>query len=394
MVRKIKQSSLFFIICYISYASVYVARLNLSAASSTLEQTGIMTKSQIGILGSIFFTVFSLGRFINGYLGDKIKPEYLIASGLSIIGLSNIFSGLFLGSNAVMLFWGINAFGQSMLWGAITKTVVYVYGTEKSKTMMPYIVTSTTAGSVLGLIIGTVSINYLNLQYVFYIPGVFAIIMGITVVLTVKTKSSCDKTKSYSMTDLLKDYRILSVFIPVMLHGAIKDNISLWCAAFFMDKFNLDISYAVFFAFAVPVTGFVGRIVYNALYKHMNQNEHKVAAFAFAVCGICCAFLSIRSMGIIISVILISLVSASINIVNTSYLSIFPIRFTENNAVSMSSGVLDLFTYIGSGVSSAFFGVMIQHYGYESMYLAWFAISVLSVVSLRYVIRKFARIQR
>ncbi len=63
------RGTLIFLICYLAYIGIYVARLNLSMASPEMVKLGIADTAQIGILGSVFSVIYACGRLINGSLG-------------------------------------------------------------------------------------------------------------------------------------------------------------------------------------------------------------------------------------------------------------------------------------------------------------------------------------
>ncbi|NCU26534.1 hypothetical protein EOM86_07410 [Candidatus Nomurabacteria bacterium] len=84
-----------FAICYTSYSIVYIARLSMTMGISPLIEMGFLTKSQAGITGTVFFCVFAMGRLVNGALGDHFRPGRFLATGLMIIGISNILLGAF-----------------------------------------------------------------------------------------------------------------------------------------------------------------------------------------------------------------------------------------------------------------------------------------------------------
>ena len=67
---KKKPFLLIFLIGYLAYSAIYVARLNFSVASALLEAGGILDKAQIGIIGSIFSFTYAVSKIPNGYIGD------------------------------------------------------------------------------------------------------------------------------------------------------------------------------------------------------------------------------------------------------------------------------------------------------------------------------------
>ena len=56
-----KRNRLIFLIVYLAYTSIYIARVNLSMAGPDLNVEGIVTTAGLGLLGGIFSTVFAAG---------------------------------------------------------------------------------------------------------------------------------------------------------------------------------------------------------------------------------------------------------------------------------------------------------------------------------------------
>ena len=70
---------------------------------------------------------------------------------------------------------------------------------------------------------------------------------------------------------------------------------------------------------------------------------------------------------------------------NACFLSFFPLQFTREGAVASVSGILDFATYLGTGISSVVFGILIEGYGYEAMFATW---AVLCGIGLLFQRRK------
>ena len=70
------------------------------------------------------------------------------------------------------------------------------------------------------------------------------------------------------------------------------------------------------------------------------------------------------------------------------FVSLFPAQFASVGSVAMVACLLDVMAYAGSGIGSIIFGVMIENWGYPSMYLVWAATVVLSIGILLFRPRK------
>ena len=87
--------------------------------------------------------------------------------------------------------------------------------------------------------------------------------------------------------------------------------------------------------------------------------------------------------------IALSCIYASVSLINTSFLSVFPVSFAKNGNVASVSGIMDFSTYLGAGIGSLSYGFLIEHFGFSSMFVSWVFISVISLFSLKNLKKHF-----
>lgn len=376
-----KKNTLIFIICYLAYTGIYIARLNLSVAFPGFVELGIADAAQMGILGSVFSVVYACGRLVNGGLGDKLPPWVMICTGLIIAGISNVFIGALPPFIGIVVMWGANAYAQSMLWSSVLCTVSAVYDKEKAKKMTSYMVTSVATGNVLGIVCNTWIVETLGVNFAFVIPGAIILVLSAFVFFSIKNiKPEREEGKKHiPITRLLKNREIIQLIPPVFFHGAIKDNISLWMTVYFVDTFIVDLSSSAGFVLFIPLIGFVGRMIYPLIFKTCKGREHVVSLISFLLCAVITLPLCFDIKSAIVAVICLSLIYALVSVINTSMLSIYPIKFADTGNVASVSGLMDFITYLGSGLSSWCYGIIIKNFGYSQMYMSWVIIAILSV---------------
>ena len=382
---KQKKITWIMVLCYLAYTSIYIARLNLSTASPELQKT-ILDSAQIGLLGSVFSIVYACGRLFNGWLSDRVPPYVMIASGLLFVGLANITIGFFPPFPAIVLLWGINAYAQSMLWSSVLEIVSALYDPETAKRKASYMVTTVATGNVLGIIISTVLVSRFGVGYAFVVPGLITIFFAVLILLSTREIRPELKVKNHlSMWQILKQKDVRLLLIPTFCHGVIKDNISLWMVLYFVSRFNIDLKASAMFVLFVPLVGFAGRLMHPLCYRLCKENEHAASLVGFVLCTVALIPLLLDTVTPLIAAVCLSLVYAAVSVINTSMLSIFPLRYAETGNVASISGMLDFLTYGGAGVSSVLYGVLIDRMGqngYAPMYLSWAVISLISMVFL------------
>ena len=384
-----KRTMWFFLVCYLAYTAIYIARVNLSIVSPELKSMEMLDAAEIGMLGSVFSVVYACGRMINGYIGDKQPPWLMMSVGLFFAGISNILIGFFPPFVGILLLWGVNAFSQSMLWSSVLKIVSSIYDEQTAKKKTSYIVTSVAMGNILGIVLNTVVINQFGARFAFIIPGGLTLVFCALIILATR-KVKCDvnvKKEHKPMLQLFKEKEMKLAIIPALLHGVMKDNISLWMTVFFVDTYNIDLSKTAGFILFIPIIGFFGRLVYPACYKFFKEDEHKVSVFGFLVCFIAALPICFK-VHEIIAVLCLSLIYTAASVINTSMLSIFPMHYIKTGNVSSVSGIMDFATYFGAGLGSVVYGFVIDNTGkYALMYASWAVISLVSIFILKPLIK-------
>jgi len=385
-----KYCSLIFLVCYLAYTSIYIARLNLSMASPEMIASGIADEAQIGMLGSVFSVIYACGRLINGNQGDKRAPWIMISGGLLLCAAANFAISFFPPFYAILLLWGLNAFAQSMLWSSVLCIVSDIYGTQKAKKMTSYMVTSVAVGNILGILFNTWFIQQFGLRYAFFIPAILAFIFcGLIFVFTGKIRPLAAGDRAHQpMHQLFLQKKVRISILPALFHGMMKDNISLWMTVYFVDRYCIDLKASAGFVLFIPLIGFVGRMLYPFFYKICREWEHLVSVYGFVACAICALPLCSGILPPAVAAVCLSLIYAAVSCINTSMLSIFPLQFAESGNVASMSGIMDFATYFGAGIASFAYGFLIKHYGYFPMFASWVLISVVSVVLMKPLLRK------
>lgn len=374
-----------FMIMYFAYTAIYVARVNLSMAGPDMIASGVIDTVELGLLGSVFSTIYSVGRLINGTLSDKNPPWAMITTGLAIAGISNILISFFPPFIGIFLLWTANSYAQSMLWSSVLCIVSGMYEKNVAKKKTSVMVTSVAMGNIVGILVNTYFITKFGVRFAFIIPGLITLIAGLLVCLTARgIRANADTQKKHiSIFKLLKTPELRKMCAPAMMHGVMKENISLWMTVFVVDKYAIDLTDSSYYILLIPIIGFIGRTVYPAVYSMMGEREHKVSVAGFVLCAVASVVLSLGFGGMVTAVLMLSVIYAAASMINTSMLSIYPMHYLKTGNVASVSGVMDFATYLGAGISGVIYGVVIKHFGYIPMFVSWIVMSVVSSLMLK-----------
>ena len=108
------------------YSLYYVCRMTLSVVKQPLIDGGVLSASDLGLIGSALLLVYAFGKFVNGFIADYCNIRRFMAAGLFVSAAVNLVMGLlgFFGRavsvpGIVMMavffiLWGANGWAQSM----------------------------------------------------------------------------------------------------------------------------------------------------------------------------------------------------------------------------------------------------------------------------------------
>ena len=90
---------------YVGYAFFYFTRKSFTFAMPVMISELGMTKTQLGYLGSTLYFTYGISKFVSGVLSDKSNPRFIMALGLILTGIFNIFFGFSSSLFFFAVFW-------------------------------------------------------------------------------------------------------------------------------------------------------------------------------------------------------------------------------------------------------------------------------------------------
>ena len=107
----------------LAYSLYYVCRMSLSVVKQPMIDSGVLSATDLGLVGSAMLFVYAIGKFINGFIADYCNIRRFMGIGLLISAVLNLVLGLagaIPGISSTLLFfiffmlWGVNGWAQSM----------------------------------------------------------------------------------------------------------------------------------------------------------------------------------------------------------------------------------------------------------------------------------------
>lgn len=95
----------------------------LIIATPAMIKEDFFTREYIGLLSSVYFILYAIGQLINGFIGDRVRPKFLLAIGLGTSCLSLLIVPMVENKAVHFACFARMGFGLSMVRGPLTKLV-------------------------------------------------------------------------------------------------------------------------------------------------------------------------------------------------------------------------------------------------------------------------------
>lgn len=398
-ITDVRMTTLLFVLCWIAYFTSYLGRLNYSSAMTVMIKETVLSKSQAGFISMTYFFAYGIGQLLNGFLGDKVNPRKMIFLGLSISGAANFIMGCFADFGIMAAVWCINGYAQAMIWPPIIRIFAEMLE-EKTKLRFCINIISTQALGTLASYLLSAAVIYLNgWNGVFFAAAAlliaaallwdikfrkiekYSIEFGIEDGTEDEIKSGSRKENQVPFLSLLTGSGILVILIPVIVHGVLKDGVTSWVPTYISETFLTSPALSILVTTVLPVINLTGAYAAQYLYRKWKKQETKTAAcfFLAATVSLLCLWL-FGSKSLLLTVILLSVITASMMAVNTIFVNLLPLRFERAGRVSTVSGFLNSMAYLGCAISTFTIGILVQNNGWENTILSWLGITFLALI--------------
>ncbi|MCF7567989.1 MFS transporter [Sabulilitoribacter arenilitoris] len=156
-----------FISATLGYGLYYVCRLSLNVVKKPIVDAGVLTESELGLIGSALFFTYAIGKLTNGFLADYSNIKRFMAIGLLVSALANLvmgFTGTFL---FFAICWGVNGWVQSMGAPSSVVSLSRWYKDKERGSFYGFWSTSHNIGEALTYILTAVVVSYFGWQWGF-----------------------------------------------------------------------------------------------------------------------------------------------------------------------------------------------------------------------------------
>ena len=401
-----KKTSLMMILMFLIYFTSYITRNNFSAVLEGIRQAEGYTKEALGVVTAISFVTYGAGQLISGFLGDRIQPKALLVSGLLLSCVMNFLIPFMPNTTMMCVLWGINGFAQAFMWPPLVKLMAGLFEKEKYDRAVVYASWGGMIGTIANYLLSFLFVSILSWRFVFYFSSVFGVMMA-TVIFTTcpnvslapnlkKIKEATSNTVDVKNNGKWFSIVVLVVMICIVLQGSLRDGIATWMPTFIDNEFNLGDGVSILTGALMPILGIVSFVIASKIHATKFKNPLTCTAVIFVPATICAIVLIIPAVfkvdiGAIPTIIAMALLNGCTHGINMMLVCMVPKHFVYTGKVSLISGVLNAFTYIGSAVSIYGYPIIQDSLGLDAVKIVWVITAVLAMTLCFVVAKPFSK---
>ncbi|MFT6413597.1 MAG: OPA family sugar phosphate sensor protein UhpC-like MFS transporter [Glaciecola sp.] len=379
---------------YIGYAMFYFTRKSFNYAMPDMIVDLGLEKSDIGIIGTLFYITYGLSKFLSGMVSDHSNPRYFMGVGLIVTGVINIIFGMSSSVLAFISLWMINAFFQGWGWPPCSKLLTTWYShSERGVWWSIWNTSHNLGGAFIPILTGYVTLYY-GWRMGMITPGIIGICFGLFLCWRLRDKPQTMglptvgqwRNDSHEIahekvdTDLtkieiIKKHVLTNKFIWLLASSYIlvyivRTGVNDWGNLYLSEEKGYNLIKANSALTAFEIGGFIGSLTAGwGSDKFFKGNRGPMNV--------------IFTLGILISVLAVWLIPSSTYLVQVTcffaigffvfgpqmLIGLSAAEYSHKNSAGAATGFVGLFAYAGAALSGYPLALVIEQWGWYGFFV-------------------------
>ena len=389
----------------------FFGRLSLNVMKKPIVDEGIFSETELGIIGSVLFFTYAIGKFTNGFLADRSNIKRFMTTGLLVTALVNLCLGF---TNSFILFailWGISGWFQSMGAASCVVGLSRWFSDKERGSFYGFWSASHNIGEALTFIIVASVVSVLGWRYGFLGAGLVGLIgaliiwrflhdtpqsEGLPAVNQPKEKKEMNAAEAADYNKAQKQVLLMPAIWILALSSAFmyisRYAVNSWGVFYLEAEKGYTTLDASFIISINSVCGIVGTVFSGFISDKLFGGRRNVPALIFGLMNVAalCLFLLVPGTHTWVDVAAMILFGTSIGVLLCFLGGLMAVDIAPRNASGAALGVVGIASYIGAGLQDVMSGVLIEGNKtvvdgtdvYDFTYINWFWIgaAILSVL--------------
>jgi len=376
----------------IGYALYYVVRKNLSMAMPALEGELGLTKTDLGLVLTIFSVIYGVGKLLNGVLADRANARWFMVIGLVGAAAVNVLFGL--GASLLWFgaFWLLNAYFQSMGWPPCARLLTHWYPRQRLGTWWGVWNMSHQLGGAGILVLGGYLVANHGWRSAFFVPAALAAGGAVVVALLLRdtprsvglppvetrdarSAPAPDEEDDLPFREILFRQVLTNELVWLMSFAnffvyVVRIGMLDWAPTFLVEHKGSSLEHAGWQVAGLEIAGILGSICAGVISDRVFRGNRAPVNVAYMV-------------GLIGFVVLLWFIPAGNAwldagaLIGVGFLvygpqmlvSVAAADYASRKAAATATGMTGLFGYLGSAACGVGIGAVVDHWGWGGGFL-------------------------
>ena len=373
-----------FLSATLGYSLYYVCRLSLNVIKKPLIQNGLLTESQLGVIGSALFFSYAFGKLINGFLADRTNIKRFMAAGLLISALVNLSLGFTTSFVVFVILWGINGWFQSMGPTPAIIAITRWFSNKERGTYYGFFSASHNLGEAITFIVIAFLVTVAGWQWGFWGAGIIGL-LGVFIIALfmhespqskglISTQEAANEKATASQTaapgksiakaqmEVLKNPFIWILALSSAFMYVSRYAINSWGILFLETKKGYTTLEASSIISISSVCGIVGNIISGAISDRFFKGKRNIPALIFGILNAIslAVFLFTPKGNFWVDAVSMAVFGIAIGVLICFLGGLMAVDIASKKAAGTAVGVVGIASYIGAALQDIISGNLIQ----------------------------------
>lgn len=395
--KKPAPSTRMILLLSVVYFVSYLTRNSYNVVITELmRQTGFgQATLALCVTGSLI--TYGAGQLVSGFLGDRFQPKRLIILGLGVTACMNLLMAFCRIPSFMLVIWCVNGLAQAFLWPPLVRLMAALFADEEYEKGIVAVTWGGSIGNVTLYLAAPVLITLFGVNSVFIAAALSAVLVIAAMVKKCPSISVRLEERTVSgegQRALFKMPLVWCIFLTIILQGVLRDGITTWTPVYINETYHLGSSFSILSGTALPLFSLAAIQATSLLHRRLLHNPMTCTAALFGLGGVFGLLLALfPGAGTAPSVGLCALLTGCMHGVNLILIGVLPAYFQRFGRVSLFSGLLNAFTYVGSALSAYGYAAAADRAGWQAVIGSWPVTAVLGMVVCLLCVRPWRRFQ-
>ena len=360
--------------CITTYLVSYITRNVLSVSAPQMVEEAFFTKEYTGLLSSVCFIFYAVGQLINGFIGDRVRPKYMVSAGLLISGLTALTVPLVQSRTAHFVCFAVMGYSLSMLRGPMTKIISENTAPGPARILCTLLNMTCYAGPLIASFLSML----LDWRMVFTVTGILSLTAAAAAFFLIqrlerKAIVRFIPDQSPGIRGLLGVFAVKD-FLFFLAIAAISEvagtSITFWVPTYSTEYLSLSRDGAALVYSLVSLTGIFVPFATLFFYEKVLKSGRKLACWMFALATALFVLTRLISSPVI-NIVLLILGGFAAKCAGSITWSIYVPGLGGCGKVSAANGVMDAAGYAAASAANAVFSGVVGLAGWTGLIDLW-----------------------